>query len=385
MIFPYLYANMSAKRIFLVSIMFFVTWAAQAQVQNDTILFEDGALYTGQISDSLFNGNGKMIYADNTIYNGEWKNGMWDGKGELHFPDGDFYQGEFHENQFNGYGVYHYRDGAHYEGNWKNGKFDGAGTMRYADGSTYSGEWVEDLKEGLGVLYDTADSSLYKGYFHRDLYLTSDHEVYYAVVNGNTNYANTTMEPIPEKESEVLIYSGFTCGLNQLLSADFSVGRREGFFGGLCLGVTLAQHGVGKPARDTELVETYDPETEQYVLARETLVFVDWDDFMDEIISDRTYHKAQILAQAGWRWKHFAVGGAAGIGIKHAIRNCLGGKGSPFNNGELYYREKITGVGFGYRIFGDVVLKDYYKNNCLSFRVGYGNGDSVFMGFVLSM
>ena len=73
--------------------MLFCTWGTHAQVFNDTILFEDGSLYTGQLSDSVFNGNGKMIYSDNTIYNGEWKNGMWDGKGELHFPDGDFYQG----------------------------------------------------------------------------------------------------------------------------------------------------------------------------------------------------------------------------------------------------------------------------------------------------
>lgn len=378
---------MSAKQLFLIPIILFCTWGTHAQVLNDTILFEDGSLYTGQLSDSVFNGNGKMIYSDNTIYNGEWKNGMWDGKGELHFPDGDFYQGEFHENEFNGYGVYKYRNGAHYEGYWKNGKFDGAGSMRYADGSTYTGEWKDDLKEGAGVLYDSADSSLYKGYFHNDQFLTSDHEVYYDFLNGRANETDASKKPKwdSDRDSEIYIYAGLACGLNQLFSIDCSLGRNKGFFGGLCLGVTLAQHGVGKPARDSEIVEVYDPETEQYVLARESLVFVDWDEFMDEVVSERTYPKAQILAQAGWRWRRFALGGAAGVTINYAIRNCLGGKGSPFENGELYYREKITGVGFGYRVFGDLVLKRFDYNNSISFRVGYGNADSLFMGLIFSI
>jgi len=368
--------------------MLFCTWGAHAQVLNDTILFEDGSLYTGQLSDSVFNGNGKMIYSDNTIYNGEWKNGMWDGKGELHFPDGDFYQGEFHENEFSGYGVYNYSNGARYEGYWKNGKFDGAGTMRYADGSTYTGEWKNDLKEGAGVLYDSADSSLHKGYFHYDQYLTSDHEVYYDIVNGKANETDISKKPKrdSDRDTEMFIYSGMTYGLNQLLSIDCSLGREEGFFGGLCLGITMAQHGVGKPAFDIETEYIFDPETGEFVSAHsDKILYVDWDEYMDEVVTERTYPKAQILAQAGWRWRRLALGGAAGVTIKYAIRNCLGGKGSAFENGELYYREKITGVGFGYRVFGDVVLKRFDGSHSISFRVGYGNADSVFMGLIFSI
>lgn len=385
MIFPYLYAYMSAKRIFLVPIMFLVSWAAQAQVQNDTVLFDDGSLYTGQISDSLFNGNGKMIYSDNTIYNGEWKNGMWEGKGELHFPDGDFYQGEFHENEFNGQGVYNYRNGARYEGEWKNGRFDGAGTMRYADGSTYTGEWKNDLKEGAGVLYDASDSSLFKGYFHNDNYLTSDHEVYYDIVNGNTQTTAVSANKIPEQDYEMLIYTGFTCGFNQLLSINLSAGHKTGLFGGFCAGVALVRKGKGKPSFEIETKETFDPETGEYVsIYSDKVVLVDWDDYMDEVISEKTYHKAQILAEAGWRWRRLALGGGIGVAIKQSIRNCMGGKGSPFNNGELYYREKITGVGLGYRLFGDLCIRQFYENSSLYFRLGYGNGDGVFMGFGLS-
>ena len=106
MIFQYLYADMSLKRFVIISILSVSTLVAHASAINDTIAaadtiwFEDGSWYAGQIADSLFNGYGKMVYADSTIYEGEWKGDKREGKGRIiYFETGDEYKGEFKNNK----------------------------------------------------------------------------------------------------------------------------------------------------------------------------------------------------------------------------------------------------------------------------------------------
>ena len=173
---------MSIKRTVILSILSVIALTAQAFTAKDSIIiadtiwFDDGAWYCGEISDSLFNGYGKMTYADSTVYEGDWKQGLWDGNGDLFYPDGDFYSGEFKEHEFSGYGTYIYSDGAKYEGYWENGMFNGNGTMSYADGSIYAGEWKDDRKHGLGVLYDSRTGMLLKGNFYMDMFTGSSQD-----------------------------------------------------------------------------------------------------------------------------------------------------------------------------------------------------------------
>ena len=378
MFFPYLYTDMSLKHLFILSLLLPCVLNLHAQAHNDTICFEDGSVYIGQITDSLFNGRGKMIYADKTIYEGEWKDGLWNGKGELLYPDGDSYSGEFKEHKFNGYGTYKYADGGNYEGYWENGLFNGSGTMNYSDGSTYTGKWENDLKEGPGVYYDASDNTLYKGYFHNDYYLTSSYDVYYDIYRGLI----TEDDLLPEEEETVsgkgiVTYSGFSCGWGQLLSLQFDFGPAQGPFIGFCLGLDIASHGKGKDAFGYE----YDEEADQNVL----VIYVKWDEYMDEVITEKTYPKIEILGELGWRWRNITLGGSAGITVDKTYRNCRGGQGSPFGSNELYFREKATGCGFAYRVFSDIVVKRYYapdRSDLLnvSFRVGYGNCEGLFMG-----
>ena len=385
----YLYTDMSLKHVFTVSLLsigtlLFARGACHAQdlsdsIPMDTILLDDGSLYMGQIRDSLFNGTGKMIYSDGTIYNGQWENGLWQGNGELHFPDGDFYQGEFSRNEFNGTGTYHYSNGASYEGEWKDGRFNGAGRMKYADGSTYAGEWKDDVKEGLGVLYNAPDSILVKGYFHNDLFLTTSHEYYYDVKQGNISQIRPSASEEPkEQEYQTFLYTGLSYSTNQLLSLQLAIIRPTGPFIGLSAGVAFEQsNGIGRPSFDYYYPDPeYDPETGEYFhFPTEKVIYADWDEYMDEVLNERVYPKAQILVEAGWKWKLFALGGGAGVAFNSTIRNCMGGKGSPFKDGELYYREKLTGTGFAYRVFSDIAVK-----NDVSFRIGYGNREGLLMG-----
>ena len=386
MIFIYLYTAMSIKHVLSITIMSLlaaptVTAAAQSELESvpDTIFFDDGSVYIGTIADSLFNGQGTMIYADSTIYQGDWKNGMWDGSGTVTYPDGDSYTGSFKEQEFSGYGVYLYSDGAKYDGYWQNGMFNGAGTMDYNDGSTYTGLWQNDMKEGLGIYYDAFEDTLYKGYFHQDRFISTDHDQYNASLNPNSSipsFPQNTLFYEPQI-SQNRVYIGVSFGLGQIFDIQIDFGRATGLFLGFNLGFNASGHGIGQES------VTYDDET------GEKITLVGWDWFLDEVVTEKTYPRAQLMAESGWRWNRFNLGAAAGLTLNSTYRNCRGGQGSYFESGELYYREKITGAGFCYRVFCDMVLKDYEQDfwsdlRKVSLRVGYGNADGAFIGFGIS-
>lgn len=363
MIFPYLSTAMSIKHVLFCILMSLITVSAIAATQSgtvrtDTIFFDDGSVYMGQISDSLFNGTGKMIYADNTVYQGEWKNGLWNGKGQLTYPDGDLYKGEFKDHQFSGYGTYIYADGGKYEGYWQNGKFNGAGTMNYADGSVYAGNWKDDMKDGVGVLFDNTTETLYKGYFSNDRFDRSSDGVQDV-----------------EKESGIHYFGDVslfvTYGTEHILSfnADFYTSDR--FFIGANIGLNTSNYQRG------EVSEVYDEEKSAWV------TLIGWDWYMDEIMTETTYTMFKIAGECGLCWGRFSIGAAMGIGIQNSIRNCrsLSGNDSYYEAGTLYFRQKITGAKFNYNLFTDCVLnRNIPLFSSCSLRVGYSNIDGFYFG-----
>lgn len=368
--FPYLSTAMTIKHVLLSLIMSLVAVPAVAVAQSgtvltDTILFDDGSVYMGQISDSLFNGNGKMIYADKTVYQGEWKNGLWNGKGKLIYPDGDLYDGEFKEHQFNGFGTYTYADGGRYEGYWQNGMFNGAGTMNYADGSVYAGNWKEDRKDGLGVLFDNSTETLYKGYFSNDVFVGNVDEFYEDV-----DYAQETgTDSCFHRNGDVSLF--VTYGTEHQLSFHANFHISDKFFTGGTIGFNTSDYQRGKVS------ETFDEETGE----RTTLIGWDW--YMDEIMTETTYTIFKIAGECGFSWRMFSAGAAIGIGIQNSIRNCrsLATNDSYYEAGTLYYRQKITGAKFYYNLFADCVLNRNipFLSSC-SLRVGYGNIDGFYFG-----
>ena len=371
MIFPYLYTAMSIKQILSIAIMSLLAVPAVAATQSDvnsapvdTILFDDGSLYIGQIADSLFNGYGTMVYADSTVYKGEWKNGMWHGQGELYYPDGDYYHGAFSEHEFNGFGTYVYSDSSKYDGYWKDGMFNGAGTMEYSDGSTYSGMWENDMKEGIGIFYDAYQDVLYKGYFHRNMFVASNADDYHEYKT-----FGTIDEPYYEP---VITYVGISLGTGEIASVQLDFGKEQGLFLGLSVGASVKERGIGKDA------VTYDDDS------GEKITLVGWDWHLEEVVTEQEYPIAQVMADLGWRCKRFSFGASAGMGIMSTVRNCRGSGDSYFDKGELYYREKVTGVKFCYRLFTDLVIKefDYTRVDIrnISLRVGWGKYEKAFIG-----
>lgn len=141
------------KHVLILLTLIIVCQLSTRAEENDTLFFDNGSWYAGQIEDSLFNGFGVMRYPDETLYSGQWKDGLWHGIGELFFPDGDKYSGEFSNHTIEGEGEYFYYNGAKYQGGWRNNMFNGAGTMYYTDGGYYAGNWQDDKRHGYGLLF----------------------------------------------------------------------------------------------------------------------------------------------------------------------------------------------------------------------------------------
>ena len=380
MIFPYLYADMSFKHVFIISILSLCPLSGNAlsladSIQSaDTIRFDDGSWYLGEIADSLFNGYGKMVYADSTVYEGSWKDGLWDGKGEVFFPDGDYYKGEFKEHRFNGFGTYLYSDSSKYEGYWEDGMFSGAGTMDYADGSTYTGEWLHDRKNGLGVFYDSRTGSLLKGYFIDDFFvpwIKNDSTDSTGSGNYQTGYEVRNQPSDNKIHLDRLVSVSICYGLEQIISAHIDFHTSDWFFAGFQVGVNTSNQGMGEPSVTT------DSET------GEEIKLVGWDHYMNEVMTENTNTAFKFAAECGLSLRWFSLGAAAGFGLQNTVRNCksLEENDSYFEPGTLYYRNKITGTKFSYELFTDVILtrKVPIVYAC-SLRTGWGNTDGFFMG-----
>ena len=340
--------------------------------QTVTLTFDDGSTYTGQIADSLFNGQGKMVYADSTTYEGDWKDGLWEGKGELHFADGDCYIGDFKAHAMDGNGTYWYANGDWYDGEWKNGKFNGTGRLNMNDGSFYFGEWKDDLKDGFGWLYVASEDKDYLGNFSYDYYI-----------------GNATIEEAPPEIVKDLISIGEepcfslngTYGIREMIDLSLLFeGPRN--FGGFTVGFSTHSLYYGKS------VEVTDDDGNSRIL-------VDWDqkDNEVEMSGDKTF--MSVYADMGHKWNKISLGCSAGLGIIQSFRICRATDNSVFDRGTIYYKKKITGAKFGYRFYSRFLLKTimYHEVNPdifespgktdIMLNLGYGNLDGFFVGFGL--
>lgn len=361
----YLCDTMPIKRILTsVLLCFSVIRALSDTLPADTIFFDDGSWYCGEIADSLFDGRGTMFYSDSTIYTGEWKAGLWNGQGTLTYPDGDSYTGHFLDHEFNGYGVYRYHNGARYDGYWNESMFNGAGTFDYADGSTFTGIWVNDVKEGIGIFYDARSNTLYKGLFHNDRFVYETDDDGNPVISGQLEQEYET-----EDEPQEFLF-GVMYSTESNLSFNFDYECSPHFLAGFSIGFSTGRHGKGQLAAVT------DEET------GERTVLVGWNQLPEEQYMEKDYTMFHMFAEFELHSRHIGIGTALGFGLENTVRNCksLGGY---FEEGELYYKQQMSGVRFGYRIFSDIMLKEMTLSD-FSFRIaarlGYGNLDGAFFG-----
>ena len=92
---------------------------------DDKVINWMGGSYSGQQSDNVPQGQGKLILPDKTRYEGDWLNGKPQGQGTIVYSSGSFYTGEFRDGKLHGYGIYTRADGSLFQGYWENGRFAG--------------------------------------------------------------------------------------------------------------------------------------------------------------------------------------------------------------------------------------------------------------------
>jgi len=158
--------------------------------------FQNGAIYTGDFSQSRPDGRGTLIFANGNKYVGQWKKNLQEGEGKLILTSGETYSGQFTANRFHGYGIYQFKNGNRYEGYWKEGKPEGEGSMFKPNDETVVGIWqdgklqqqegerkeltqdstndvvyealrdcnVEDCPSGIGA-FNYSDGTVYEGEF----------------------------------------------------------------------------------------------------------------------------------------------------------------------------------------------------------------------------
>ena len=79
---------------------------AEVDMQKNSIVYSNGDIYEGGISDLKKNGTGKIIYASGDVYEGEFVNDKLTGTGKYSFANGDVYEGTLVDGKKDGTGTY---------------------------------------------------------------------------------------------------------------------------------------------------------------------------------------------------------------------------------------------------------------------------------------
>lgn len=134
----------------------------RSEIPVETIRYDDGCVYTGQVVSGKRHGRGTMTFADGKIYEGDFVDDKFHGKGKYTWPDGDVYEGDFVEDKFTGKGKYAWPNGDVYEGDWRDDKRTGKGKFTWPSGSVYEGDFVDGKLTGIGT-YTYADGRVQYG------------------------------------------------------------------------------------------------------------------------------------------------------------------------------------------------------------------------------
>ena len=361
---------MSLRKILYISLFMWSGITCHAQVLSDsipvdTILLDDGTLYTGQVVDSLFNGRGTCIYPDGTVYEGSWKDGMWDGQGTLRYPDGDIYTGHFKQHEKEGEGTYLYADGAKYEGEWSHDMFNGKGRLLFSDGGVYEGFWKDDKKHGFGQL-TSYDRNKYSGYFYNDEYLGMPFDV---EIDAEVPLTDELKEwGFKQEETYEIPQCSFALsyGSKGIATLSFWMDYSNNFFWGLSLGKNL------------------DPPTQ----GQETGMA--WSSLPGDVHMEGLFISSIYSVDLGIRFNRITVAGGVGAGINNIYRNCrTNGEPESYKEwelkyGEPYYKKSMIGATMVYRAI--LRYSIYIKNRPkVSTHLGYGNSEGLFLGFGITL
>ena len=136
----------------------------RGELKQARIFFPNGDIYEGEMSNSVYNGRGKLITHNKDEYIGEFVDGEKSGRGKMIFEDKAEYNGFFSHNNFNGEGNIKWNNGIEYRGNFSDNQLDGKGTLFNKDGEKYEGNFEKNFFYGKGK-YTYLNGDEYKGNF----------------------------------------------------------------------------------------------------------------------------------------------------------------------------------------------------------------------------
>lgn len=328
---------------------------------SDTVRFDDGTFYTGQLCDSLFNGQGTCVYSDGTVYEGGWKDGCWEGSGTVRYPDGDVYIGQFHDNMKEGHGTYLYHDGARYDGEWKNDMFNGTGRLIFSDGGKYEGAWKDDLKHGFGTLTQAKDKGVWSGYFYNDEYLGRPTDTYLKKDMPLTDELKEwgfKTDPTELYDDSGILSFMISYGNTGMLGVSMLLDFSDRIYGGITIGGNVNPPTWGK-----------------------RFEYASWNS--NNVHQEGEYPFRMWNADLGFKIKSFAVGGSAGIGMTTKYQNCRVTEETEATRQcgleieDIYYRTRQGDYCFTWRAYARYTF--IKKAVPLAyFCVGYGNFDGLY-------
>ena len=117
-------------------------------VATQTIAYEDGGKYEGEVKDGMKHGRGEQVFPNGDRYVGSFQNDMRHGTGVYYYGSGARYEGQFAGGKREGRGKYFYPNGDVFEGLFSNGLMNGAGAYTYANGTRIEGAWRDDIFVG---------------------------------------------------------------------------------------------------------------------------------------------------------------------------------------------------------------------------------------------
>lgn len=167
------------------------------QAKNlDTIYFDNGDVYAGEVLDGKPHGRGRLIKPDRTVFFGEFRDGrqhghiyvdymsggythyegrmergLWHGHGRLVTRAGDSYEGEFNAGKRHGHGTYSFSDGNEITGDFANDVPVGRVTMEVWGGGTYEGEVLGRMRHGRGRYEPRHTDEVLEGRWELDEYV----------------------------------------------------------------------------------------------------------------------------------------------------------------------------------------------------------------------
>lgn len=143
-------------------------WAKDERHGPGTEYWVDGTVINSTYVTGSRSGNVEMLWPDGSNYKGEFDGGRANGEGELTRRDGTVYRGQFRDDCISGEGIMEWRGGVRYFGQFVQNRRDGQGHIEWPTGywSRYSGEWKDSKHHGRGTLVDR-NGNCFSGSFIR--------------------------------------------------------------------------------------------------------------------------------------------------------------------------------------------------------------------------